>query len=114
VIQGLTLKPLLRALDLHDDDPVGRELAAARESFAAEGAPVAELVRRDFTRRLAPRMLTLAVQRISLTARFIVAVVQAAREAILAMRANEEIGDDVFHQVEEESDWLEICSSGSG
>ena len=26
VIQGLTLKPLLRALDLHDDDPVGREL----------------------------------------------------------------------------------------
>ena len=31
VIQGLTLKPLLRALDLHDDDPVGRELRAARE-----------------------------------------------------------------------------------
>ena len=31
VIQGLTLKPLLRALDLHDDDPVGRELTAARE-----------------------------------------------------------------------------------
>ena len=30
-IQGLTLKPLLRALDLHDEDPVGRELAAARE-----------------------------------------------------------------------------------
>ena len=28
VIQGLTLKPLLRALDLHDDDPVGRELGA--------------------------------------------------------------------------------------
>ena len=27
VIQGLTLKPLLRALDLHDDDPVGREAA---------------------------------------------------------------------------------------
>ena len=81
MIQGLTLKPLLRTLDLHDDDPVGRELAAARESFAAEGAPVAELVRRDFTRRLAPRMLTLAVQRISLTARFIVAAVQAARES---------------------------------
>ena len=27
VIQGLTLKPLLRALNLQDDDPVGRELA---------------------------------------------------------------------------------------
>ena len=31
VIQGLTLAPLLRWLDLHDDDPVGRELRAARE-----------------------------------------------------------------------------------
>ena len=30
VIQGLTLKPLLRALDLHDDDPVGREAASRR------------------------------------------------------------------------------------
>src|SRR5207253_10192860 len=31
VIHGLTLKPLLRALDLHDDDPVSREVTAARE-----------------------------------------------------------------------------------
>src|SRR5262245_38330886 len=30
VLQGLTLEPLLRALDLHDDDPVGHELLAAR------------------------------------------------------------------------------------
>jgi CPA1 family monovalent cation:H+ antiporter len=29
VIQGLTLRPLLRALNLHDDDPVGREVSAA-------------------------------------------------------------------------------------
>ena len=31
VIQGLTLAPLLRVLNLHDDDPVGRELRTARE-----------------------------------------------------------------------------------
>ena len=31
VIQGLTLRPLLEALDLHDDDPVGHEVDAARE-----------------------------------------------------------------------------------
>ena len=35
VIHGLTLKPLLRALNLHDDDPVGREVQAARESRLA-------------------------------------------------------------------------------
>ena len=60
-IQGLTLKPLLRALDLNDDDPVGRELNAAREralraglgSFAQNRSSVAELVRREFTAHLA-------------------------------------------------------------
>ncbi len=31
VIQGLTLRPLIRALDLRDDDPVGREVELARE-----------------------------------------------------------------------------------
>ena len=52
-IQGLTLKPLLRALDLHDDDPVGRELTAAREralraglaSLASDQSPAAAVVR---------------------------------------------------------------------
>ena len=60
-IQGLTLKPLLRALDLHDDDPVGRELRAAREralqaglaSFAHDESPVADAVRQEFTAHLA-------------------------------------------------------------
>ena len=37
VIQGLTLKPLLRALNLHDDDPVGREVRAARERALRAG-----------------------------------------------------------------------------
>src|SRR5438477_11043943 len=36
-IQGLTLKPLLWALDLHDADPVGREVNAARERALRAG-----------------------------------------------------------------------------
>jgi CPA1 family monovalent cation:H+ antiporter len=38
--------------------------------------------------------------------------VQAARQAVLAMRANDEIGDDAFHQIEEELDWLEMAGGG--
>jgi hypothetical protein len=34
---------------------------------------------------------------------------EAARQAVLAMRANDEIGDDAFHHVEEELDWLEMA-----
>jgi hypothetical protein len=28
------------------------------------------------------------------------------------MRANEEIGDDAFHQTEEELDWIEMSGGG--
>jgi monovalent cation/hydrogen antiporter len=60
LIQGLTLKPLLRRLNLRDDDPVGRELSAAREralhaglaSFATDRSPTAEFTRQAFTARL--------------------------------------------------------------
>ena len=60
VIQGLTLKPLLRALNLHDDDPVGREVRVAREralhaglaSFADDQSPVADAVRQEFAAHL--------------------------------------------------------------
>ena len=62
VIQGLTLKPLLRALDLRDDDPVGREVARGARTRAARRpgersptttSPVAEAVRQEFTAHLA-------------------------------------------------------------
>lgn len=39
---------------------------------------------------------------------------QAAREAVLAMRANDEIGDDAFHRIEEELDWLEMADGRRG
>jgi monovalent cation/hydrogen antiporter len=34
--------------------------------------------------------------------------IAAARQALLTMRANDEIGDNAFHMVEEELDWLEM------
>jgi Na+/H+ antiporter len=117
-IQGLTLKPLLRALDLHDDDPVGREVNAAREralsaalaSFDNDRSPVAELVRREFTARLAHEgrdgnAAAAAHNEIHRRA------LQAARQGVLAMRADDEIGDDAFHLIEEELDWLEMASA---
>ena len=40
-LQGLTLGPLLRVLDLRDDDPVGQEVAAARERALRAGLAAA-------------------------------------------------------------------------
>ena len=117
LIQGLTLKPLLRALHLHDDDPVGRELNAARERALRAGlenvahheSPVAELVRQEFTARLAQDATDTGVGARPAHAEIRQGALRAARRAVLAMRANDEIGDDAFHRMEEELDWLEMA-----
>ena len=121
-LQGLTLKPLMRRLNLRDDDPVGHEVIAARGRalvaglawFEDDQSPVAEAVRQEFMAHLgsadidpgegdARRMAHSEIHRRAL---------QAARQAVLAMRASDEIGDDAFHQMEEELDWIEMAGGG--
>ena len=121
-LQGLTLKPLLRRLNLRDDDPVGREVGAARERalrvglsrFESDRSPVAEAVRQEFIAHLgsvdadpeegeARRFAHGDIHRRAL---------HAARQAVFAMRATDEIGDDAFHQMEEELDWIEMAGGG--
>ncbi len=116
VIQGLTLKPLLRALDLHDDDPVGRELAAAREralraglqAIEHEQSPLADAMRKELKMHLASSGTEGEVTRQSARDEMRRTALKASRQAILAMRASDEIGDDAFHLIEEELDWLEM------
>ena len=50
VVQGLTIKLLLRALDLHDDDPVGREVRAARERALEAGSQASRTISRQSPR----------------------------------------------------------------
>ena len=110
-------------MDLRDDDPVGRELRAARERALGAGlaslpndqSPIAKAVRHEFTAHLTdaeaaanaetPRSSHSQLHR---------GAVEAARQAVLAMRANDEIGDDAFHQIEEELDWLEMAEGRVG
>jgi CPA1 family monovalent cation:H+ antiporter len=119
VIQGLTLKPLLRALRLHDDDLVGREVGEGRErayraglaSLEQERSPEGDYLRQKFMSLLARRQgpdgetgPAAARQRVLYRQ-----ALRAARQTIYAMRANDEIGDDAFHSVEQELDWLEMA-----
>ncbi len=60
VVQGLTLKPLIRLLRLEDDDPVGREVDAARgraleaalSAVGKDRSPAAEAVRLELSAHL--------------------------------------------------------------
>jgi CPA1 family monovalent cation:H+ antiporter len=122
VLQGLTLKPLLGMLDLHDDDPVGQELAAARDRALRAGlaslerldSPVADSVREEFTAHLAAAGADREPGGAARAAHEDIhrEAVRAARQAVLAMRTTDEIGDDAFHRMEEELDWLEMASGG--
>jgi CPA1 family monovalent cation:H+ antiporter len=122
VLQGLTLKPLLRVLNLHDDDPVGQELAAARDRALRAGlaslerldSPVVDSVREEFTAHLAAAGADREPGAAARAAHEDIhrEAVRAARQAVLAMRTTDEIGDDAFHRMEEELDWLEMASGG--
>ena len=119
VIQGLTLKPLLRALNLHDGDPVGHEVEAAREralhavvaSLANEESSVGDVVRQELSARFATERTAALADEGTSRARSELrrGALQAARQAVLAMRVDEEIGDDAFHRIEEELDWMEMA-----
>lgn len=122
VIQGLTLGPLLCALELDDGDPIGHELEAARARaleaglavFGREQNPETELVRHEFTMHLSPHMHAHDEREGGSNSHTGLhrAALQAARRAILAMRDSHEIGDDAFHKMEEELDWLEMSVPG--
>jgi CPA1 family monovalent cation:H+ antiporter len=120
VIQGLTLEPLLRKLALSDDDPVGREerfarahaLKAALDTVTHEFSPAAEMVRQKFTALLRFELESSGAETNGgMVSRDLhSAALHAARDAVLAMRARKEIGDDAFHRIEEQLDWIEMAN----
>jgi CPA1 family monovalent cation:H+ antiporter len=117
VLQGLTLKPLLRVLALNDADPVREELRIARERVLADAlaqlppgtSSAVDMVRKNFKVRLGSIDGTAAVPA-PFAAEYNAAyrgALQAARLRLLALRDSGEIGDDAFHALENELDWME-------
>jgi CPA1 family monovalent cation:H+ antiporter len=119
VIQGLTLKPLMRAFDVRDDDPVGREVAAARVTALEAGlmlldredSATASSVREEFSAHFSGRNTADgSVAADAMHGELHRRALAAARDAVLALRASRDIGDDAFHRLEEELDWLEMAA----
>jgi CPA1 family monovalent cation:H+ antiporter len=121
VLQGLTLRPLLEALALRDDDPVGREVAVAREralgaalsSLDGEASSAAQAVRHQWAGLLERTAdgTSGAERGASEQDQLRRRAVAAARSALSEMRDRDEIGNDAFHRLEEELDWVEMSST---
>jgi len=123
VLQGLTLKPLMRTLRLEDDDPVAREVEEARRrALEAVRAAVgddassteARFVRHAFEARLGGSEPGGADGHSHDRGdRLFRSALEAARRVTFDMRARDEIGDDAFHRLEEDLDWMEMGVTGA-
>jgi CPA1 family monovalent cation:H+ antiporter len=114
VIQGMTLRPLMRLLGLEQDDAVDREVQLARVETAR--AAVAELdgsdresdIGRLLHRRYQSRLAGMADDGDGAAGPLLRRAVAAERRRLVALREDGTIGDDAFHKVEEELDWAEL------
>jgi monovalent cation/hydrogen antiporter len=127
VLQGMTVRPLMRGLALQADDTVEREVRLARAETARAGLDAVDgaksedemvlLLRRKYETRIDRAESAtaagqpepdggagagyVAVQR---------RAQRAERRMLSDLRARGVIGDDAFHRVEEELDWAELTA----
>jgi CPA1 family monovalent cation:H+ antiporter len=122
VIQGFTLKPLLKRLRLQNDGSPEREISDARvlvmqaalDSLDGDTSPAAASVREQYlaARRVAedqcdPQAAT-DFDRLRMRA------IEAQRRALHDLRRQGRIGDDAFHRIQEELDWSELDAAPAG
>jgi len=86
-----------------------RALGAALSTFDRDASPAAEAIRQEFAAHL-KRTPAEVEARGSSHEEIHRRALDAARRVILDMRARDEIGDDAFHRLEEEFDWIEMGS----
>lgn len=122
VIQGMTLKPLLRLLHLEPDHSVEEEVSRARmaimeaavDSLKGENSSAAAAVREQY---LAARSVAEnpadpqgATQYDELRLR----AIKRQRQQLDDLRKEGIIGDEAYHRLEEEIDWAELDAAPAG
>lgn len=125
VLQGMTVSPLMRKLELHDDGSVEREVQLARAETARAALDAVDhaksdedlipLLRRKYQDRI--RRAEQGARGLPSDRHGDFADVQrraqaAERRTLSDLRTQGVIGDDAFHRVEEELDWAEMHREG--
>jgi NhaP-type Na+/H+ or K+/H+ antiporter len=119
VIQGLTLKPLLRLLALRDDDPVAHEVTLGRtrvvtavaESIGDGDSSAARAVLEEYEALLQNDPEAQAGDEGEVRAREDAhrRALAVARHVVSELRSSAAIGDDAFHRLEEDLDRIEFA-----
>ena len=122
VLQGMTLRPLMRLLSFEADNSLEEEVSRARvaimhaalESLDGDTSIAARIVRKQYeaTRDVArnPDDPQGATDYDELRLR----AIRSQRQRLDSLRADGKIGDEAYHRLEEEIDWAELDASPAG
>jgi CPA1 family monovalent cation:H+ antiporter len=121
VLQGLTLKPLLRLLNFSADNVVEQEVSRGRiaiihtalDALADNRSEEAIALRRGF---LAAEKIAASDTPQGATEydRLKLEIIPKQRETLALLRERGDIGDEAFHRLEEELDWAELNAAPAG
>ncbi|CAJ0715122.1 K(+)/H(+) antiporter NhaP2 [Ralstonia edaphis] len=123
VVQGLTMKSIIGALKLSDDDPVSREVRTGRgliyqallDAIEADDSPHARLLRKEY--QAVVELNTTGDQAQPLNevpgGPLRRQAIAAARGKAIELRYQEVIGDQAYRALVQELDWAELSAGGS-
>ncbi len=116
ILQGLTLGPLIRWLDLEPDDSLAEQVGKARQGLLEAGLAViegnssqaADALR--FRYNAAGKVIehTDDPQGVSSFDKLNLRMICGQRDRLFEMRRAGEIAEDVYHRLQEELDWAEV------
>jgi CPA1 family monovalent cation:H+ antiporter len=122
VLQGMTLKPLLRLIALAPDRSVEQEVSQARiaimqaalDSLDGESSSAAAAVREQYAASRAVAEDAADPQAATDHDRLRLRAIESQRAALERLREAGEIGDEAYHRLEEEIDWAELDAAPAG
>ena len=122
VIQGFTLKPLLRLLRIEDDGSVGRDVSQARvaimqaalDSLDGDTSPAAMTLRKQYSAARHVAADENAPQAATEFDHLRLRAIEAQRRTLHELRRTGRISDEVFHRLQEELDWSELDATPAG
>jgi monovalent cation/hydrogen antiporter len=122
VLQGMTLKPLLRLLHFAPDNSIEEEVSRARvavmqaalDSLSSDTSPAAAAVRDQYS---AARTVAEKVDNPQAATEYDelrLRAIKHQRKALERLRIEGTIGDEAYHRIEEELDWAELDAAPAG
>jgi len=122
VLQGMSLKPLLRWLNFDPDETIDREVAQARvaimqaalDILSGKTSSAAAAVREQYIAERTIAENPKDAQAATEYDRLRLYAIKSQRDALERLRRDGTIGDEAYHRLEEEIDWAELAASPAG